>query len=223
MPPAAHAQAVGGLPRSEGEFKETGATRLRLPRPGRGYRHHAGDSGAPYSGGSESGGGETCPGGRQAGHVAEVSRSWAQPCFNSADPGPRPLYPQTPNTNRSTPRTPLPQLRESPLQPAVAGELSPLPHSDLLLTVSYSGYFLLSTNQGHFTYFMSPNTQTSLRSKYAAPAAHSSIVGAECIRMEVETRRKRKWYWRVKLLTALGRCSAIGHLKHSVIREVQFE
>lgn len=127
VPPAAHAQALGGPWRSKGEFKETGATRLRLPRPGRGYRHHAGDSGASYSGGSESGGGETCPGGRQAGHMAEVSRSWAQPCFNSADSGPRTPYPQPPNTNRSTPRTPLPQLRESPLQPAVARELSPPP------------------------------------------------------------------------------------------------
>lgn len=46
VPPAAHAQALGGPRRSKGEFKETGATRLRLPRPGRGCRQHAGDSGA---------------------------------------------------------------------------------------------------------------------------------------------------------------------------------
>ncbi|KAB1280076.1 NADH dehydrogenase [ubiquinone] 1 alpha subcomplex subunit 8 [Camelus dromedarius] len=53
---AAHAQALGGSRRSKGEFKETGATRLRAPPRGRGYSHHAGDSGAAHSGGSESAG-----------------------------------------------------------------------------------------------------------------------------------------------------------------------
>lgn len=137
--------------------------------------------------------------------------------------GPGPFTPKPPTQTGQPPGRPFLSSGSRHSSPLWLVNSPPLPHSDLLLTVSYSGYFLLSTNQGHFTYFMSPNTQTSLRSKYAAPAAHSSIVGAECIKMEVETRRKRKWYWRVKLLTALGRCSAIGHLKHSVIREVQFE
>lgn len=128
VPSAAHAQAPGGPWRSKGEFKETGATRLRVPRPGRGSSHHAGDSGAAYSGGSESAGGEARPEDRQAGHGAAASWAWAwaraQPCFDSADPGPWNPRPMSPNIiHRSIPGSPFLSVGIAPPQPAVVREL----------------------------------------------------------------------------------------------------
>ena len=121
---AAHAQTLRGPRQSEGEFKETWVSRQRAPPRGRGYRHHAWDSGAAHSGGPESAGGEARPEDRQEGHRATASRAWAQPCLHSADPGPRIPHPHPvpPTLTQVDPRTPPRQLGET--HPSVARELS---------------------------------------------------------------------------------------------------
>lgn len=111
--------------------------------------------------------------------------------------GPGPLTPKPPTQTGQPPERPFLSSGSRHSSPLWLENSPPSPTATCFLTVSYSGYFLLSTSQGHFTYFMSLNTQTSLRSKYATPAAHRQgkergIIGAECIRMEVETRRKRR-------------------------------
>jgi hypothetical protein len=60
-----HAQMVpGSLGQPKGTWRRR-ATRPRAPGQGRGYRRHAGDSGAANSGRAESGGGEALPEGRR--------------------------------------------------------------------------------------------------------------------------------------------------------------
>lgn len=108
--------------------------------------------------------------------------------------GPGPFTPNPPTQTGQPPGRPFLSSGSRRSSPLWLGNSPPSPTATCFLTVSYSGYFLLSTNQGHFTYFVSLNAQTSLRSKDAAPLLTGE--GERLLTVASLVQSALAWRWR---------------------------